>query len=200
VVNFDAHRARWPQAARGSWALRTEPGAAGAVIAALAADPALTQAEFIDQAGVKRLSLGLFDKTFAVTAALNALTLAVAGAALLASLTTLSSMRLPQLAPLWAMGVTRARLARLELLKMLALAALIAALAVPVGVALAWVLVAVVNVQAFGWRLPLHLFPLQWLAMAGLALLTALIASALPLWRLARTPPARLAQAFSHER
>jgi len=200
VVNFDAHLARWPQAARGSWALRTEPGAAGAVIAALAADPALAQAEFIDQAGVKRLSLSLFDKTFAVTAALNALTLAVAGAALLASLTTLSSMRLPQLAPLWAMGVTRARLARLELLKMLALAALIAALAVPVGVALAWVLVAVVNVQAFGWRLPLHLFPLQWLAMGGLALLTAALASALPLWRLARTPPARLAQAFSHER
>ena len=91
-------------------------------------------------------------------------------------------------------------LARLELVKMLALAGLIAALAGPVGLALAWVLVAVVNVQAFGWRLPLHLFPLQWLAMAGLALLTALIASALPLWRLARTPPARLAQAFSHER
>jgi len=46
-----------------------------------------------------------------VTTALNAFTLAVAGVALLTSLLTLANSRLPQLAPLWALGVTRRRLA-----------------------------------------------------------------------------------------
>ena len=32
-------------------------------------------------------------------------------------------------------------------------------LALPLGLALAWVLLAVVNVEAFGWRLPMQVFP-----------------------------------------
>ena len=43
------------------------------------------------------------------------LTLGVAGLAMLASLLTLSGMRLAQLAPVWAMGLTRFHLALLEL-------------------------------------------------------------------------------------
>ena len=43
------------------------------------------------------------------------LTLGVAGLAMFASLMTLSGMRLPQLAPVWAMGLTRRHLAWLVL-------------------------------------------------------------------------------------
>jgi putative ABC transport system permease protein len=200
VVGLDALAARIPDAARGAYGLRANPGEVGAVMAALAAAPGTEAVEAIDQTGVKRLSLGLFDRTFAVTAALNALTLGVAGAALFASLVTLSETRLTQLAPLWAMGLTRRRLARLELLRMLALAGGVAALAVPVGLLLAWALVAVVNVQAFGWRLPLHFFPDRWLGLAALALATAAAAAALPAWRLSRMAPARLVAAFGHDR
>ena len=57
------------------------------------------------------------------------------------------------------MGVTRRRLVRIELLKILALGLITALLSLPLGLLVAWCLVAVVNVQAFGWRLPLHLFP-----------------------------------------
>jgi putative ABC transport system permease protein len=57
-----------------------------------------------------------------------------------------------------------------------------------------------VNVQAFGWRLPLHLFPLQWLQLLGLAVLIALLASILPMIRLMRTSPAQLAKTFANER
>ena len=66
------------------------------------------------------------------------------------------------MAPLWAIGVTRRRLAALELARALGLAALTALLALPLGLALAWVLTAVVNVRAFGWRLPVLLLPGQW--------------------------------------
>jgi len=128
------------------------------------------------------------------------LTLGVAGIALFASLATLADLRLPGLAPLWAMGLTRARLARLELAKTLALALMTAALAVPLGLAVAWLLVAVVNVEAFGWRLPMHLYPGQWARLAGLTALVALLAAALPALRLARLSPARLVKLFAEER
>ena len=57
------------------------------------------------------------------------------------------------------MGVTRRRLAAIEMGKTLALAGLTALLALPLGLAVAWVLTDVINVAAFGWRLPIFLFP-----------------------------------------
>ncbi|WP_287310329.1 FtsX-like permease family protein [Mesorhizobium sp.] len=154
----------------------------------------------IDQAGIKVFSLKVFERTFRVTAALNFLTLGVAGLAMFASLMTLSGMRLPQLAPVWAMGLTRRHLAWLELSRGLLLAALTMLAAVPVGIALAFVLLAVVNVEAFGWRLPMHLFPGDWARLAALALLAAGLAAAVPAWRLARLSPSDLLKVFAHER
>jgi putative ABC transport system permease protein len=96
------------------------------------------------------------------------LTLSVAGFAILMSLLTLTAMRVPQLAPAWAMGLTRAELGRLELIRTVMLAVLTGAIALPLGLALAWVLLAVVNVAAFGWRLPMYLFPWEYAQLGGL--------------------------------
>jgi putative ABC transport system permease protein len=200
IVGLEPMRARLPAAQRGAFAIRVEGRPVAETLGALASDPALQGVELVDQTQVKRLSLGLFEQTFAVTGALNALTLGVAGAALFASLSTLSGMRLAQVAPLWAIGLTRARLARLEFLRVMALAAGTGALAIPLGVALAWALVAVLNVQAFGWRLPLKLYPLQWLTLGALAMAAAALSAAGPTLRLRRTPPARLLAAFAQEK
>ena len=81
---------------------------------------------------------------------------------------------------------------------MLAGATLVAAL--PLGLALAWVLLAVVNVQAFGWRLPMHVFPLDWLRLGALALVAAALAAAVPVRRLVRGGPADLLRVFVNER
>ena len=160
----------------------------------------LAAGQIIDQAQVKRMSMQVFERTFTVTGALNILTLAVAGFAMLMSLLTLAGMRLPQLAPAWALGLTRAELGRLELLRALILAALTLICALPLGLALAWVLLALVNVEAFGWRLPMYLFPVDYARLAGLAILAALLAAAWPALRLARTPPADLLKVFANER
>ena len=53
-------------------------------------------------------------------------------------------------------------------------------------------LTAVVNVRAFGWRLPVLLFPGRWALIFALALLTAALAAAWPAIRLRRTSPLRL--------
>ena len=154
----------------------------------------------VPQGAMKAQSLAIFDKTFVVTSALNVLTLGVAGFAILTSLLTLWTQRLPQVAPVWALGLTRAELARLELLRSLLLAALTACLALPLGLVLAWVLLAVINVQAFGWRLPMFLFPVDWLRLFALTLLAAALAAALPAWRLLRIRPADLLRVFANER
>ncbi|MBK0400687.1 ABC transporter permease [Limibaculum sp. M0105] len=191
---------RWPGAALASTAVRADPDAVPALLAALAEGTGMDPANMIDQAALKRESTAIFERTFTVTAALNTLTLGVAAAALLTSLMTLATQRLPQLAPLWALGLTRRRLALIEIARMLALAAMTALAAIPLGIAVAWILVAVVNVAAFGWRLPLHLFPGEWAALAALALAAAFLAALAPVLRLARTPPARLLRIFADER
>jgi ABC-type antimicrobial peptide transport system, permease component len=198
LVGLSEFTARFPEAERLRYGVRTDDPEG--LARALTQEFGLPPENLIDQAALKDFSLQVFERTFAVTAALNVLTLAIAGFAILTSLLTLATMRQPQLAPVWALGLTRARLARLEVIRALILAALTLVAAIPVGLVLAWVLLAVINVEAFGWRLPMRLFPLDWLWLAGLSGLAALLAALWPARRLARMPPAELLMVFANER
>jgi putative ABC transport system permease protein len=191
--------ARFPGVERLDYGLRVPAGEVEAVRQALV-DFGLPEENMIDQSALKDFSLEVFERTFAVSAALNVLTLTIAGFAILTSLLTLAAMRLPQLAPVWALGLTRAELSRLEVLRALLLAVLTFLAAIPVGLLLAWVLLAVINVEAFGWRLPMFLFPRDWLWLGLLSLLAAGLASLWPALRLSRIAPARLIAVFAHER
>ncbi len=199
LVGMDA-LGRFKDVQRTEFGVRIDPSETGALTDALIDTFGLSPDAIVDQARLKQMSLRVFERTFAVTGALNVLTLAVAGFAILTSLMTLATMRLPQLAPVWALGLTRGRLARLEMWRALLLAGLTMLLALPVGLLLAWVLLAVINVEAFGWRLPMHLFPGQWVLLMGLSLLAALLASLWPARRIARTPPADMLKVFANER
>jgi len=72
--------------------------------------------------------------------------------------------------------------------------------AIPLGLALAWILLAIVNVEAFGWKLPMHLFPGDYARLGVYAIIAATLAAAWPAWRLMRTPPSALLKVFAHER
>jgi putative ABC transport system permease protein len=192
--------ARFPDTPRLRFGLRVAPDKADALARDLTAEFSLPDGAAVDQAALKALSLQIFERTFSVTAALNVLTLGVAGLAMFASLLTLSGLRLPQIAPVWAMGLTRRRLALLDLLRTLLLAALTLLAALPLGLALGWVLLAVVNVAAFGWRLPMQVFPADLARLAAVALLAAGCAGLIPVLRLARMAPAALLRVFAGER
>ena len=200
AVDVGALLAHFPQSPRTRLALRVDPAKIGALISALSDRFGLEGRNLVDQRTLKAESKRIFNRTFAVTGALNAFTLGVAGVALLTSLLTLANSRLPQLAPLWAVGLTRRRLMAIELVKTLSVALITALFALPLGLLVAWCLIAIVNVKAFGWRLPFHVFPLQLVNLLGVALATALLASLLPLARLARMQPANLVKIFSNER
>ncbi|MEL7273736.1 MAG: ABC transporter permease [Pseudomonadota bacterium] len=190
----------YPQADRSRFGVRIDPAKAAALKQEVQQRFDLPADRIVEQAKIKEISLKVFERTFSVTDALNILTLAVAGFAIFTSLLTLSTMRLPQLAPVWSLGITRRELAWLELARAIILAVFTIVLAVPVGIALAWVLLAVINVEAFGWRLPLTLFPADWFRLALFALVAAALAAAIPARRLARIAPANLVKVFTHER
>ncbi|MBV5271399.1 MAG: ABC transporter permease [Afipia sp.] len=199
-VDIDALARHWPDIARTRFGLRVAPDKVSALVVALRDKFGLDSSRLLDQATLKSESTRIFNRTFSVTSALNAFTLGVAGVALLTSLLTLSNSRLPQLAPLWALGLTRRRLAGIELLKTLSVAFITALLALPLGLLVAWCLVAVVNVKAFGWRLPFHVFPAQLVELLAIAMLAALLATCLPILRLMRLQPAGLVKIFANER
>lgn len=200
AVAIDGLFARFPATPQTRFGLRVQPADVPALIAAIQDQFGLGERQIADQTTVKAESNRIFERTFTVTAALNTLTLGVAGLALLTSLLTLSVTRLPQIAPLWAMGITLRRLSAIELLKTMTMALVTALLSLPLGLAVAWCLLAVVNVKAFGWRLPLHVFPSQLLMLLVVAISAALLATVLPVLKLRRMPPAHLIKIFANER
>ncbi|MEJ8307675.1 ABC transporter permease [Agrobacterium larrymoorei] len=200
MVGADALTAHYPDASRLRYGIRVDPRRASELKRQMVAELGLPDGNIVDQAAIKRQSRAVFEQTFTVTAALNILTLGVAGFAMFASLLTLSAARLPQLAPVWAMGIRRRQLALFEVWRTLALWFITFILAIPVGLALAWVLLAVVNVEAFGWKLPMMIFPLEWLRLGVIALIAALLSIVLPVRRLAFLDPADLLRVFANER
>jgi putative ABC transport system permease protein len=199
IVNAEHFLRHWPQLSPSRFNLRIAPDSVPRLVRDLQAKFALADSRIVDQTQLKGWSTQVFERTFAATAALNSLTLGVAGVALFISLLTQSQSRLGQLAPLWALGVTRRQLMVLNLGQTWLLAVLTLILALPLGLLLAWCLDTVINVQAFGWRLPLQVFPLQLAQLMALALLATLLASAWPLIKLYRSRPADLLRTFANE-
>ncbi|MBY3266201.1 ABC transporter permease [Rhizobium laguerreae] len=200
IVGINTLVDHYPDVPKLRYGVRVAPERAQVLKRQLVEEFGLSDTVIVDQASLKRQSRAIFDQTFRVTGALNVLTLAVAGFAMFSSLLTLSGIRLPQLAPVWAMGVRRRDLALYEVARTLALWFTTFVAAVPVGLALAWVLLEIVNVEAFGWRLPMTVFPMDWLWLGAIAFIAASLSVLIPVRRLASINPADLLRIFANER
>jgi putative ABC transport system permease protein len=112
--------------------------------------------------------VGIFDRTFAITRALQAVAAAVAVLAVLTVLFALLGERRRDLALLRAVGASRAQVAAVVAAQAALLGLTGAAGGLAVGLAIGLVLVKVVNLQSFGWTLR---FLPPWSALAATALL-----------------------------
>ena len=135
-------------------------------------------------------SLALFDRTFLVTSVLRLLAVGVAFVGVLSALMALMLERKRELAVLRAQGMTPGEVGRLVTLQTALLGLWAGLLSLPLGLALAAVLVYVVNRRSFGWTLHVQLPPDVLLGAVGLALAAALLAGLYPAWRMGRTDPA----------
>ena len=119
--------------------------------------------------------LRIFDATFAITYALEAIAIFVAIIGVAATLVTLTLERRRELAMLRQLGAGRGQIRRMVVIEAAMLGMLSQGVGLPVGVMLSLILIYVVNVQSFGWTIQFHL-PLGFLAQSTLliAVTTAL--------------------------
>ncbi|WP_237068007.1 ABC transporter permease [Microbulbifer guangxiensis] len=123
----------------------------------------LAESRLRDQAGLKQAANAAFARTFQMTRMLNTLTLALAGTALALMGLVIFRLRQGSYTLLHVYGVPRNNLRRRLIVHSMLVTGLLALLATPMGIFLGWVLVAQVNPAAFGWALPLKLYPDFWL-------------------------------------
>lgn len=128
-----------------------------------------------DNAEIRALAVAIFDQTFALTRALSALTLALAGFALLLMALTMFGARKQYYQKLQLWGMPERRVRHWLMRHATLLTVTVGVTALPLGVFLTWVLVARINPLAFGWSLPMAVFPMFWLIILGLCLAIGLM-------------------------
>lgn len=135
-------------------------------------------------------SLEVFDRTFTITRVMQYQLLLVACVGVVTALLALELERVKELAVLRATGFTRVQVMGLISTQTGFLGLIAGLMALPLGLAIAWTLIHVINRRAFGWLLELQVQAEPLLHALGLAMAAALIAGVYPAWRMARVAPA----------
>jgi putative ABC transport system permease protein len=139
---------------------------------------------------IRRRSMEVFDRTFAITRVLRLLAVGVAFIGILSALLALQLERARDHAVLRATGATPGQMLGLVTLQSGLLGLLAGVLALPLGWLMSNLLIDVINLRSFGWTMQ-KLLPTEVLLQAvGLALISALLAGLYPAWRVSRTQPA----------
>lgn len=131
-------------------------------------------------------ALAVFDRTFAITAAMQLLTTAVAFIGVLSSLLAVQMEKAREMGILRALGLTVVEMRRLTFLETGLLGASAGLLALPTGAILAWILIFIINQRSFGWTLQMQVTTGPFVQAFLLAVSAALLAALYPVWRLRR--------------
>jgi putative ABC transport system permease protein len=150
------------------------------------------RAELVVQSnqGSRQDALDVFDRTFAITIALQLLAMLVAFIGILSTLMSLQLERTREIGVLRSTGMTRRQLWRLSLYETGLIGGAAGLFAIPTGLVLAVVLIYIINLRSFGWSLEMRLTPGDFLQATAVAVGAALLAGLYPAWRLGRMQPA----------
>ncbi|GAB4581562.1 MAG: FtsX-like permease family protein [Anaerolineales bacterium] len=176
------YRQYWDDPAINAIALRLDPGADPDQVT-LELEVALAPLQGLDIRPNKALrdeALVVFDRTFAITGALQLLATLVAFVGVLSALLSLQLEKARELGILRAIGLTAGQLRRLILLETGLMGAVAGVLAMPTGFVLSLILIYIINQRAFGWTLQLQLDWLPFAQALGVAILAALLAGVYP--------------------
>ncbi len=139
---------------------------------------------------LKRISMEIFDRTFRITDVLRLLAGLVAFIGVLSSLMALQLERARELGVLRANGLTPGQVWQLVTSQTGLMGLAAGLLSIPVGLALAAIMIFVINRRSFGWTIRMEVAPVILLQALLLALAAALLAGLYPAWKMARTSPA----------
>ena len=148
----------------------------------------LHPSQLYDQAQIKSLALDIFSQTFAITRALNGVTLMVAVIGLFCACFMLLDARKAAIARLYALGVSRKKLMAMVLGQIAVLVTFTLVIAIPLGAMVGYVLTDIVTLRAFGWSLNYQWNWSDALSISLITIIVAVIATLIPLWRLVSKP------------
>lgn len=135
---------------------------------------------------LRRGVFAVFERAFSITTALQILATVVAFIGILSALMSLQLEQTRQYGVMRATGMTPRQLWRFTLIQTGLMGFTAGLLALPIGLALALVLIYVINVRSFGWTMQLLLQPGEFAQAFLVAVLAALAAGLYPAWRLGK--------------
>ncbi|PQJ35925.1 permease [Salinibacter sp. 10B] len=139
---------------------------------------------------LRETSLQVFDRTFTITTVLRILAIVVAFIGVLSALMALELERRREMGVLRATGMTPPQLGGFVTIETGLMGTIAGLLSLPLGYALAYVLVFVINKRSFGWTMQLSVSPDILLQALLLAVGAALLAGLYPAWSMAQASPA----------
>jgi len=165
-------------------------GAAAGLPARILALAGESRVRLVSNAELRRATIAVFDRTFAITGVLRLLTMVVAFVGILSALMAMQVERARELAVLRALGLTPAQVWGVITGETFIIGLAAGLLSLPLGVLQALVLIFVVNRRSFGWTMEPYLNPELMVQAVLLSLAAALLAGIYPSLRIARLQPA----------
>ncbi|KAB8143352.1 ABC transporter permease [Chloroflexia bacterium SDU3-3] len=191
-MSIETYQSLWDDPAISSLAVYAAPGqGVDALVERLRAEVGAGQVVQVrSNQALREQSLVVFDRTFAITRVLQLLAMIVAFIGILSALMALELERGRELGVLRANGLTPRQLWAMVLSQTGLMGLTAGLLAIPMGVALASVLVFVINKRSFGWSLLFSLDGGLFAQALLVAVVAALLAGVYPAWKMGRTSPA----------
>ena len=160
----------------------TEPGvdtaSVQAAITALSRD-----VEIRDQAQIREIAIAVFDRTFVLTRYLTVVALIVAVVGLYGALLVFEARRRREFKLLHTLGLSKGDTLAMSLVESLAVGVVAVVVALPLGLAISFVLCGVVNPRAFGWTVEFAVVAEPIVVPCILGVAAAAVAGVLPLFR-----------------
>jgi putative ABC transport system permease protein len=135
---------------------------------------------------LREATLEVFDRTFAITGALQILATLVAFIGVVSAMLSLQLEKQRQMGMLRALGLTIRQVWQLVLLETGLMGAVAGLMAVPTGYVLSLILIYIINRRSFGWTLQLELTPEPFIQALFVAVVAALLAGLYPAWRVSK--------------
>lgn len=188
TLSLDTYRRYWDDPALTAVALHLVPGAdAEEVARGLGEALAPLQRLFVrPNQALRQEALAIFDRTFAITGALQLLATLVAFIGVLSALLSLLLEKQREVGILRAVGLTARQLWGLILLETGLMGTVAGLLAMPTGLALALILIYIINRRSFGWTLQMQLGAAPFLQALAVAVIAALLAGIYPAWKMGK--------------
>jgi putative ABC transport system permease protein len=188
ILSLDIYRQLWDDDQVAAAAIILDPGVeVDATVEKLKVDLAAVQSLLVRPNQVLRNdALEVFDRTFAITGALQLMTTIVAFVGVLSAMMSLQLDKQRQLGILKAIGLTSRQIWRLIALETGLMGTVAGLLSMPTGYALALILVFIINRRSFGWTLQMQVAPEPFIQAFVIAVLAAVLAGIYPALRITK--------------